>query len=558
MTREDLFRPLALIAQALNVPVRGLFLALLPDGLREGVIGAAAEVDELDRSDMSVVEQVLAIDLEALFDESEADEDEAEWAEVLPLRVADVLASIMPNHTPEQAADVLRRLPVVLEGDVLHLMAAQDWHMLERRLGQAELGFMSVLADEMQTLGRKADPQFVTEVLRQGQSTGILRQLLTQMYDKDPESAGEVQNLLFGFNALSLLPDRELQTVLLGIDHWDLILALGPAPAMLRQKVLANISKRRAAFLKDDESVSEEADEAQIQMVQLQILNRARLLYEAGTVRTYLGSVARHEDQDPDKKDLVSGTGGMGNGQKRIRTPEKRNYARGIVMAVVLVGLGLLVWNWLMQMDGRRGLQSSGRAKVSTHTEEDSATTQSVGSRKSRGSKRAANAAKITGQGMLVSGQRVKSGASPDLKPGDRLQTDKGGKASVAMLGNAGQVEIEADSDVQFGEEGEEEDADPRLDLRTGNIWVEVDDPNLEVTSPLARVKASKGARYHLRISISAITTLTVHSGSVTLYPEVEANKQMLILGAGERVQITASGDVKRDFHREKPIWDPE
>ena len=46
--------------------------------------------------------------------------------------------------------------------------------------------------------------------------------------------------LLYGFQELVRLTDLELQTVLTGIDHWDLVLALRSAPLGLRRRVLAN------------------------------------------------------------------------------------------------------------------------------------------------------------------------------------------------------------------------------------------------------------------------------------------------------------------------------
>ena len=166
----------------------------------------------------------------------------------------------------------------------------------------------------------------------------------------------------------------------------------------------------------------------------------------------------------------------------------------------------------------------------------------------------AGKAATISGQGFLISGQKVTSSEKRSLEPGDRLQTGQDGQASVQMWGN--EIEVEAESDVQFVEEGQAGAGTPRLDLRAGNIWVEVDDPELKVTSPIAEVNASEGARYHFKISLNATTTVTVHFGSVTVRLLVESDTRLLVLGSGDRARITPDGDVKRDFHRETPIWD--
>jgi len=550
MISQDLYRPLALVGNALTTQVSTRFLGLLPEGLRDGVQSNLASVGGIERGEMTVVEQVLCADLDVIFDEQP--DVEEEWAEVLPLRVADVLALVVPANTPQQAADLLRRLPTELESQVLHLVSAQGWHGLERRLGHEELDFMSALASEMQTEKREADPDFVAEVLRQGQSTGILRQVLTQMYDMDPDSTGKVQNALFGFNDLAILPDRELQAVLRGVDHWDLILSLGSAPAGLRRKVLANISKRRAGLFEEDEAQLEQVDEAQVEMVQNQIVHRARMLYEAGTVRTYLGSVARGESQvegeevreySPQDKSSIA------------RKPEKRNYKRGIVALVFIVVSGWIAWTWLLDMGSRTSSQSGGRAKLVGSGQDTVTAPVERRSRKGQTTgKGAGKVATISGQGLLISGQKVTSSENRAVEPGDRLQTGQDGQASVQMGGN--EIEVEAESDVEFGEEGSEGAPTPRLDLRAGNIWVEVDDPDLKVTSPIVEVTASEGARYHFVISLNATTTVTVHSGSVTVRPVIDSEIRLLVLGAGERTRITSNGEVKREFHRETPIWD--
>jgi len=276
-------------------------------------------------------------------------------------------------------------------------------------------------------------------------------------------------------------------------------------------------------------------------------------LYESGTVRTYLGSISVEDASAKENTLPDSGQGGQASFTKPASLPPKRSYKRGVLGALCLIGVGVFVWTMLMQMDSRVVSQSGGRVK---HAQDDSSDAQPVVQRKRKPAKGVGGAAKISGQGMLVSGQKVKSLEDEPIKPGDRLQTEKNGSVSVDMWADAGTVDIEGESDVQFGDE--EDNEAPRLELRSGNIWVDVEDPNLEVTSPLAKVQGSVGAKYHLRIALNSTTTLTVHSGSVTLRPEIETDTRLLILGPGERVQISSNGAVKRDFHREQPIWKKE
>ena len=96
--------------------------------------------------------------------------------------------------------------------------------------------------------------------------------------------------------------------------------------------------------------------------------------------------------------------------------------------------------------------------------------------------------------------------------------------------------------EAQPGTDGEEEP--PRLDLRLGNIKVNVTDPELEVTSPLASVKATIGTQYRIRVVMDATTIVTVASGVVWLKPTVGERRGMMVLQPGDEARITPSGSV--------------
>lgn len=540
MNHADVCDVMALIAAYLQPPVRTRVLGLLPDELRE----SAMRRMETPFDDLSGVAGKLKIELVALFGDAGADE-----SDLSPLRVADVLAFVAMRGTPQQAAEIVRRLPEAVEAEVVHLIAAQDMQVLKRRLDGDEWAFVQALSE---VLGERiADPAFAAQMLRHIQNPGIVRRILTGMHDKDPDSAGQVQDLMFGFNELVRLPDRELQMVLRGVDHWDLILALRPAPVALRRKIISNLSERRATLVEEDGNVLEDVDDAQVAMVQQQIVDRARLLYESGDVHTYMGSIDRGEvTAEAEEQPLPDG------GIHHIRTPAKarRQYGAGIAVGIFTIVLGALFLIWFDRSP--QPMSSSGRVRVlpgDQAADVDSAMAQERGGFRARPRPGAlGNAAVISGRALLMSGESVRS-LDEGIQPGDRIKTDAEGRAEVSLWGDSGQVQIEGESEVQLGQADQPSGETPRLDMRVGNIWVRVKNPILEMTSPLAAVTASEGALYRLRIALNATTTLTVHEG--TAWVKNRADGEVVVLGAGERLRIEPGGRMVRDRHEEAVDW---
>ena len=539
MNLADVCEVMALIAPYLQPPVRTRVLALLPDPLREDVLRRIEKPNEA----LSRVAQGLKAELDAHFGDAEADASEG-----VSLRVADVFAFVVMRGTSQQAAEIVRRLPEAVEAEVVHLIAAQDMQVLERRLGGDEWALVQALGE---ALGEcRADPAFAAQMLRHIQNPGIVRRILTQMHDKDPDSTGQVQDLMFGFNELVRLPDRELQMVLRGVDHWDLILALRPAPVALRRKIISNLSERRATLVEEDGKVLEEVDDAQVAMVQEQIVDRARLLYESGDIHTYMGSIA-HGDVSARAEEQPLPDGGT----HRIKVPTKtrRQYGVGIAIGAICLALGVLFLMWFEHAS--QPMYPSSRAQVALDdqaAEADSAQGDLLGFRVRRRVGSLGDAAVISGQALLMSGESIRS-VEEGIQPGDRIKTDAEGRAAVSLWGDSGQVQIEAESEVQLGQADQSPGEPPRLDMRVGNIWVRVKKPTLEVTSPLAAVTASEGALYRLRIALNATTTLTVHEG--TAWVKNRADGEVVVLGAGERLRIEPGGRVVRDRHAEVVDW---
>jgi flagellar motor switch protein FliG len=550
MVKEDLGRILALLGSHLPSPVRSRFFAVLPEALRKDAQGKAEAMQELAPENLSIVEQVLLRDLEVLFGEEEATSETV----ALPIHVADVLTLVLRKASITQGADIVRRLPEGLQAEVLHLIATHSWSVWERRLDSLELSVMMTLREALGLQDFPASPNFTAEILHHQHTPGDVRRNLTYLYEKEPDSTAFIQNYLYGFESLAHLPDRELQIVLKGVDHWDLILAMRAVPTNVRRKVLANLSERRSALFVEDEATLADVEADQVEMVQHQMMDRARLLYESGGIRTYLGSIA---GQDGDTGQSEGGEGGSPVSRKSHMMQGKREVRGKLgfgIAALVLVGsLGLVVHYGLGQSQSSQSLSGKGRAAIVSQTGGEVAATGSESAPARSNAQQVARAATVSGKAVLISGETVSDLGSAALLPGDRISTDQTGRATVDLDDDVGGLQVEPESEVEVGAADLAPLAAPQLNLRVGNIWVRVNDPALAVRSPLAEVTASKGALYHLRITLNATTILSVHGG--TVWVGASNGGGLHVLGRGERLRIEPGGDVHRDRHAEVSQW---
>ncbi len=76
------------------------------------------------------------------------------------------------------------------------------------------------------------------------------RNVFGKLEEDDNELAEKIRNLLFVFEDILTLGDRELQLVIREADQTDLALALRGAPPELREKIMANMSERGAETLR--------------------------------------------------------------------------------------------------------------------------------------------------------------------------------------------------------------------------------------------------------------------------------------------------------------------
>ncbi|MDP6015362.1 MAG: FliG C-terminal domain-containing protein [Candidatus Latescibacteria bacterium] len=100
----------------------------------------------------------------------------------------------------------------------------------------------------------------------------------------DPEIAEEVRNMMFVFNDLVKLTDRELQVLMKEVEQKDLVIALKGAEEELKDKVLGNMSERVRDFITEEMEFQGPMRLSEVEEVQLRIVQQCRQLEDQGQI----------------------------------------------------------------------------------------------------------------------------------------------------------------------------------------------------------------------------------------------------------------------------------
>jgi len=562
MPAGGLERPLAEVLSRLSVQARGRVLQMLPPSLHEQVVVEMEAPGGPDGTEPPLVAQILAQELDRLLAGPDLDDT---FTEAVQLKAADVLAVVFLHASTDEVAATLPHLPQTLQNEILHKIAAQDWDALARRVGHGEAAFVAELDLAWGQAARRTDPDFAADALRHVSSANQVRRTLSAIHQLDPGTSKQIQRRLFTLEDLDGLTDREIQVYVRGVDDWDLAIAMSTLPRRLRGRILSNVSRRRARSLVEDEKHLSNTDEEDVANVRIRMLARAQELFEAGRIHTYLGSVGVVEQEESGEDD---------GAEEEERPPPRRVAVRrrrvGVSWGQVGagVGVGVLTVPIILWLSGiRRGSTPKGRGGGSVTVEDyarrtrssnaagDPSPSSAIGATRSVRTAKGASSAH-EGDALIFPGR----GQAPDveaLSPGDTLSTPQDGQAVVRLWDESGQLQADPESQVQLGDPGQTTDEPPRVRIRVGNVWMYVRNPALEVHSPVARVTASEGALYRVRVVLSAATEVSVSKGTVWVHPKFAKIDAPAVLGPGESVRVEPRGrlTIQRGGQADSTGW---
>jgi flagellar motor switch protein FliG len=193
------------------------------------------------------------------------------------------IALVVANLHTGLAGQVLARLPDAMQPDIalrIARMGETSPHVIQHVEEVMRRKLTAVTGQEYAAAG---GVRSLANILNHAERS-TERTVLEHLADCDPELAEEVRHMLFVFEDIVQLDDRAIQQVLREADQKDLVLALRGVPEHVSEKLLANMSERGAAMVKEEMEVQQPQRKRDVEAAQGRIVAVVRQLEEAGTI----------------------------------------------------------------------------------------------------------------------------------------------------------------------------------------------------------------------------------------------------------------------------------
>jgi flagellar motor switch protein FliG len=160
-------------------------------------------------------------------------------------------ALILAHLNPRKAADIVSGVAPELQQEILYRLATMGKTSPEllrdiEDVIRQQIG--SVIGTELSATG---GIETVAEILN-NTSRAAEKSIMEGIKDRNPELAANIKSLMFVFDDLIHVSDRELQRLLMEVDQKELALALKATSDDLKNKLLRNVSERAAAMISEE------------------------------------------------------------------------------------------------------------------------------------------------------------------------------------------------------------------------------------------------------------------------------------------------------------------
>ena len=197
------------------------------------------------------------------------------------------VALILSQLEAVQASGIMTNLPERMQADVAYRISTME-NITPNVLKQIEESLESTLRDMLGGNQDVGGPKVVADILNLTGSS-VEKSVLDQMDGQDPEVAEEVRNLMFVFEDIANLTDREIQAVMKEVEQKDLVTALKGASEEMKEKMLGNLSERVRTMIVEEMEFQGPMRLSEVEEVQLRIVQQVRLLEEKGQISIIRG-----------------------------------------------------------------------------------------------------------------------------------------------------------------------------------------------------------------------------------------------------------------------------
>ena len=193
------------------------------------------------------------------------------------------IALILSHLHPDQTADALKELGEPLRTDVAYRIATLG------KISPQTLKQIEKVVDEMaglnmgQSLSKIGGSKSLAAVLNRT-SISLSKEILLGIEQKDQDVAAEIKRLMFMFDDIINIQDKDIQKILRDIDRKDLALSLKIADDKLKDKIFSNMSERASDLLKEELQYMGKVKLKEVESAQARIIDVVKALEENGEI----------------------------------------------------------------------------------------------------------------------------------------------------------------------------------------------------------------------------------------------------------------------------------
>lgn len=196
------------------------------------------------------------------------------------------IALILCHLHPTQASDIISGLPAERQLMVIRRVATMGQTSPEI-IDEVEKGLEHRMASVMsQQFENAGGVQAVAEILNVI-DRATERSLLENLTQEDPDLVEEIRRLMFVFEDITQLGNKEIQVLLKNVDNTQWAMALKGASEELKNKILQNMSKRACDMLREEMEYLGPVRLSNVEQVQQQIVDIVRRLEDSGEITTH-------------------------------------------------------------------------------------------------------------------------------------------------------------------------------------------------------------------------------------------------------------------------------
>lgn len=201
------------------------------------------------------------------------------------------LSNFLQNEHPQTAALILAHLNPRKAAEIIGALDTDHQHEIMYRLGTMSKTSPELLRDIEDVIRQQIGSVIGTELSATGGVEAVAtilnntsrqaeRSIMEAIRSRDPELATQIKSLMFVFDDLLHISDRDLQRILIEVDQKDLALSLKAASKELKEKLLKNVSERAAEMIQEEIDLLGPARVSDVDEAQRRIVEIAQQLEE--------------------------------------------------------------------------------------------------------------------------------------------------------------------------------------------------------------------------------------------------------------------------------------